>query len=55
MAHYTINYQCGHQGEVQLVGKTSERERRIKLLEKNECPKCFIATLNECQKSKKQE
>lgn len=45
MAKYTINYACGHGSTVKnLVGKTSERERKIAWFEQNlVCPECYKA------------
>ena len=40
MAHYNINCSCGHTDRIQLFGKTSEREYRIKQLETEPCTKC---------------
>lgn len=40
MAKYTINHECGHQAEVQLFGKHSERDRKIAWLEGQDCPSC---------------
>lgn len=48
MAKYDVTYSCGHSGIVELVGKGSERERKIKFFE--ECGLC-----PECYKKKKQE
>ena len=33
MAKYNITYSCGHEGTVQLFGKSEERERKIKYYE----------------------
>ena len=33
MAKYDVTYSCGHSGIVDLVGKGSERERKIKFFE----------------------
>lgn len=41
MAWYTINHSCGHSTEVQLYGKTDERESRIRWMEQGTCPKCY--------------
>ena len=40
MAKHTINYACGHQAEVQLYGKLSDREKRIAWLESQDCEEC---------------
>ncbi len=41
MAKYTVTFKCGHEEEVQLVGKHSDRERKISWFENNcECSKC---------------
>lgn len=42
MAHYTWNYSCGHAGEGQLYGKSSEREAKIHWYESSGlCPECY--------------
>jgi len=41
MAKYTINHICGHSRTVALLGKTSEREKKIEWLEGQECPACW--------------
>lgn len=41
MAKYTINYNCGHSGEVQLYGPGRERERKIEWMEGRDCPSCY--------------
>ena len=41
---YDVTYTCGHVATIQLYGKTSERENRIKYLEGNcVCPECYKA------------
>lgn len=41
---YDVTYTCGHVATIQLYGKTSERESRIKYLEGNcVCPECYKA------------
>lgn len=41
---YDVTYTCGHIATIQLYGKTSEREKRIKYLEGNcVCPECYKA------------
>lgn len=40
MAKYTITYKCGHQEEVQLYGKESEREKKIAYYSTIDCPHC---------------
>lgn len=42
MAYYNVNFSCGHTERVNLIGKTSERERRIAYFEKcGECSECY--------------
>lgn len=41
MAKYTINYSCGHNGEVSLYGKHKDRERKIEWMEGGVCPSCY--------------
>lgn len=45
MAKYIVGYSCGHgTHEVQLVGKETERERKIEWMETSmSCPECFKA------------
>ncbi|MBD5357389.1 MAG: hypothetical protein HDR88_10360 [Bacteroides sp.] len=40
MARYTITYKCGHTAEVQLYGKTAEREKKIAWYRTIDCPDC---------------
>lgn len=40
MAKYTVTHTCGHEHEYQLIGKHTERERKIEWLEKQDCPTC---------------
>ena len=42
MAKYSITYSCGHEGVVELFGKTAEREQKIDYFEKNGlCRECY--------------
>lgn len=42
MAKYDITYSCGHSGTIDLIGKGSEREKKIKYYEKSGlCPACY--------------
>lgn len=47
MAKYTLNYACGHGSHtLNLVGKNSERERRLDWEQRNrECPDCYKTSL----------
>lgn len=47
MAKYTVEYSCGHWGEVNLYGPGKERERKIEWF-KNQalCPDCYKASKN---------
>lgn len=39
---YDITYSCGHEGRVELFGKTSDRERKIYWYESSAvCPECY--------------
>ena len=50
MAKYTVNFSCGHTQAMDLVGKTSERERKISYFERSGiCSECYMAQ----QESKK--
>lgn len=40
MAKYKITYKCGHQKEVQLFGKYTEREKKIAWYATIDCPDC---------------
>lgn len=40
MARYTITYKCGCTEEVQLFGKMTDREYKIKRAEEDICPNC---------------
>ena len=41
MAWYTVNYKCGHTGEVQIYGKESERPGKAKWMgEQSLCREC---------------
>ena len=48
MAKYDVKFSCGHVDEVQLFGKNSERERKIKYFEE-------YGTCSECYKKEKEE
>ena len=48
MAKYNITYSCGHEGTVQLFGKSEERERKFKYYED-------FGLCTECYKKQKQE
>ena len=41
MAKYDVDYSCGHNATIQLVGPTRERERKIEWMERGFCPECF--------------
>lgn len=41
MAKYGITYACGHEAVVDLVGKMTDRERKIEWLETTLCPECY--------------
>lgn len=49
MAKYTINHTCGHSREIQLFGKSAERERKIEWMESQECPQCWGAKKREAE------
>ena len=39
---YDVTYSCGHTGTVELYGKTSERESKIRWYETTAvCPECY--------------
>lgn len=41
MAKYTVTYACGHTGTIELFGKMTEREYRLKQLTDQLCPDCY--------------
>jgi len=44
MAKYTVTFSCGHTEVIELVGKTSERERKIAYFEQyGTCSECYKA------------
>lgn len=52
MAHYTVKFACGHTAEIQLFGKESERQRKIKYLgESGMCPSCYKKQQEEAKKA----
>jgi len=40
MSKYEITYKCGHKKTIELFGKMSERENKIKRLEQQDCNDC---------------
>lgn len=50
MAWYTVNYKCGHEGRIQLYGKTTDRERKLDWMSGNvlcdDCQKLKFAANN---------
>ena len=52
MAHYTVKFACGHTAEIQLFGKESERQIKIKYFEENGmCPSCYKKQQEEAKKA----
>lgn len=43
MAKYTATFACGHESEVQLLGKHTERDRKLAYLSKQTCDACLSA------------
>ena len=44
MAKYSITFKCGHDEEIQLTGKVSDREEKIAWMEENRvCADCYRA------------
>ena len=41
MAHYDVDYSCGHTQVVELFGKTSQRYEKIEYMERGVCPDCY--------------
>lgn len=41
MAKYEINYNCGHTGTLNLIGKVEDRMRIIEWKEADRCPECY--------------
>ena len=53
---YTILMSCGHQVTVDLVGKNSERERKIKYFEtQGLCKECYKKEMQELKASRSEE
>lgn len=49
---YTITFSCGHDGELDLSGNESERERKIAWYENQGlCPECYKAKKEEERKN----
>lgn len=50
MAWYNVTYKCGHEGQVQLYGKTKDRERKLEWMSNNvlcdDCQKTEFARQN---------
>ena len=40
MAKYTVTYTCGHEGVVNLMGKSEDRDRKLAYLQTELCPAC---------------
>lgn len=52
MAKYTVTFSCGHEGTVELFGKTAEREKKIDYFEKNGlCHECYKKKMEEASKA----
>ena len=47
MAHYDVDYSCGHTQEIELFGKTSARYEKIEWMERGLCPDCYRAKKQE--------
>lgn len=43
MGKYTVKHTCGHIENIELFGKISDREYKIKQMGQQECPKCQLA------------
>ena len=41
MAKYYVKHECGHEVQVDLFGKTADRENKIAWLETTLCPECY--------------
>lgn len=41
MAKYDVKHACGHEGTVELFGKTTDRMKKIEWMETTLCPECF--------------
>lgn len=41
MGKYDVKYSCGHSGTVELFGKMSDRENKLKWMESGVCPECY--------------
>ncbi|OUO94828.1 hypothetical protein [Cloacibacillus sp. An23] len=50
MAKYTITFSCGHEGVVNLFGKSADREDKIRWYEEHAlCPACYEKSLKEAR------
>lgn len=43
MAKYALTYDCGHNGEVQIVGPTKDRAYKLARMSERDCPACAAA------------
>ena len=41
MAHYNVEHVCGHDQEIELFGKTSQRYEKIEWMARGLCPDCY--------------
>ena len=56
MAKYTITYNCGHEGKVELFGPMKDREQKIAFYEKRViCPECYKKAQEEEAKKEAEE
>lgn len=51
MAHYWVNFSCGHEERIELFGKLTERERKIKYFEERGICSCCYKEQKEMEKS----
>lgn len=53
MAKYDVMFSCGHEGEVELLGKHSDRRRKIEYFERSGlCKECYKKKMQEQEKEK---
>lgn len=55
MGKYTVKHTCGHIENIELFGKISDRECKIRQMEQQECPKCQLAKELKCIEEKNAE
>ena len=56
MAKYSITFSCGHEGVVNLFGRSADRESKIRWYEEHVlCPACYEKSLKEAREKQKEQ